>query len=91
MATAENDLEAKAAMPPSRVRRRWRQALWNKQKRRCYYCEIALAFGKATLDHIVPKSKGGPWRKSNMVVACEPCNARRGDMDFEDFVRLAKG
>lgn len=74
--------------PKPSVRQRWRRHIWNAQKRKCHYCAGALALGNATLDHIVPKSKGGPWKKTNMVVACEPCNKKRGDMDYQEFLEL---
>lgn len=68
--------------------RSWRSKIWNAQNRRCLYCECVIAFADSTLDHVVPKSKGGPWKKSNMVVACQPCNQKRGDMDFQEFMEL---
>jgi 5-methylcytosine-specific restriction endonuclease McrA len=42
---------------------------------RCGYC----AGPASTIDHIVPRSRGGrnTWR--NTVAACEPCNQRKGD------------
>lgn len=86
MPTAENG--AKDGKPGGAVIRKWRNALWNRQGRKCHYCARSIGIGKATLDHIVPKSKGGPWKKSNMVVACEPCNNKRGDMDYQEFLEL---
>lgn len=89
MPTAENGKQD--AKPSPKVRKKWKSSIWNRQHRKCHYCQCALSFGKATLDHVTPKSKGGPWKKSNMVVACKPCNNRRGDMDYEDFMQLVKG
>ena len=35
---------------------------------------------QATLDHVKPLAKGGPrWAESNLVVACQPCNQKKGD------------
>lgn len=34
----------------------------------------------ATLDHVIPKSKGGPeYNKNNLVVACYKCNQKKRD------------
>lgn len=41
---------------------------------------------KATIDHVVPVSKGGKtYDTTNLVVACEYCNAKKGNMDYEQF------
>jgi len=33
----------------------------------------------ATVDHVIPLSRGGSDHPSNMVVACRPCNLKKGD------------
>lgn len=42
----------------------------------CQYCGRQV--GDLTIDHIVPKSKGGPHAWDNLVSACKPCNHRKG-------------
>ncbi len=42
----------------------------------CQYCGSTK---KLTLDHVIPKSKGGPHSWDNVVTACEPCNLKKGD------------
>jgi 5-methylcytosine-specific restriction endonuclease McrA len=48
----------------------------------CRYC------GKTgvtlTIDHVVPKSRGGRETWENMVVCCARCNNRKGDQNLED-------
>lgn len=67
---------------------------------RCAYCGVAtrrLAKGLsrapdlATLDHVVPRSRGGPLSRDNLVLACQGCNNRRGVMDAEAFAALVRG
>lgn len=43
---------------------------------RCRYCGSAK---HPTIDHVVPKSRGGSDEPANLVVACRSCNARKGD------------
>ena len=40
----------------------------------------------ATLDHVVPRSQGGAeFDKGNIVVACHPCNQRKGNKMPDEF------
>lgn len=43
---------------------------------RCAYCGSAKAM---TIDHVLPRSRGGEWSWLNCVAACEPCNNRKGN------------
>ena len=42
----------------------------------CQYC--GRQAGDLTIDHVVPKSKGGTHAWDNLVSACKPCNHRKG-------------
>jgi 5-methylcytosine-specific restriction endonuclease McrA len=42
----------------------------------CQYCGSSK---RLTLDHVLPRSKGGPHTWDNVVTACERCNSRKGD------------
>jgi 5-methylcytosine-specific restriction endonuclease McrA len=44
---------------------------------RCAYCGSPKF--KLTIDHIIPKSKGGKSNFENCVAACKPCNTKKGD------------
>lgn len=46
---------------------------------------------KATIDHIVPLSKGGVFFDyCNINVCCGKCNSKKGSMDVEDFLKIVK-
>ncbi|QEY22434.1 HNH endonuclease [Psychrobacillus sp. AK 1817] len=49
----------------------------------CRYCN---ALGN-TLDHVIPKSKGGISTFSNCVCCCDKCNNEKGDLLLEEFLR----
>lgn len=54
--------------------------VWKRDKWRCRYCgENLLGTGQATVDHVIPKSKGGSNRMANLVTACVPCNQAKAD------------
>lgn len=44
---------------------------------RCAYCSIPLTVATATMDHIVPLSRGGKTTMSNIVVSCQSCNTQK--------------
>lgn len=66
-----------------------------KGKLSCHYCgekNLVSNFNlpvpthrKATLDHVIPRAKGGSeFSLSNLVVACSTCNTKKADkMDFQ--------
>jgi 5-methylcytosine-specific restriction endonuclease McrA len=46
----------------------------------CIYCE---SDSNLTIDHVVPRSKGGTEKMNNLVVACFDCNQQKGSKDLE--------
>ena len=46
-----------------------------RERRRCAYCGGAAT----TVDHILPRSRGGGNTWLNTAAACYPCNQRKGD------------
>jgi 5-methylcytosine-specific restriction endonuclease McrA len=44
----------------------------------CQYCGIKLSQGHATVDHIIPKSKGGEMSWANAATSCKECNNLKG-------------
>jgi 5-methylcytosine-specific restriction endonuclease McrA len=54
-----------------------RRALFARDGWRCGYCGSST--GKLTLDHIVPRSRGGESVWENVVASCASCNHRKGD------------
>lgn len=44
----------------------------------CQYCDGHFKGSALTLDHVIPKSKGGRENWLNMVAACDPCNGSKG-------------
>ncbi|MBK8908671.1 MAG: HNH endonuclease [Rhodospirillales bacterium] len=44
----------------------------------CQYCGDSLPAENLTFDHVIPRSRGGRTRWTNVVTACGPCNLRKG-------------
>ena len=66
----------------SDIPRRLRSFVVKRAAGRCEYCGLSQAGQEATfhVDHVVPRSKGGPSSWENIVASCAPCNRRKGDM-----------
>ena len=50
----------------------------------CFYCGV-LCDGTATVDHLIPVSKGGSDHRNNKVYACRLCNWAKGNRSVQDF------
>lgn len=51
----------------------------------CQYCGIKMEKKQCTIDHIVPKSKGGISSWENCTTSCKNCNNYKGDYDLKDI------
>ena len=50
----------------------------------CQYCGAQPGKAQLTIDHLVPRSRGGATCWENVVTACAPCNRRKGDRTPEE-------
>ncbi|MBI4565792.1 MAG: HNH endonuclease [Planctomycetes bacterium] len=55
-----------------------RRNLFKRDKNRCQFCGKRPGTSELTIDHIVPRSRGGKSTWTNCVLACVECNARKG-------------
>ena len=55
---------------------------------RCCYCgrKYDGVKVKRTLDHIIPRSKGGVISIDNTLVCCQGCNNKKGNDSIEEFL-----
>lgn len=63
------------------------RALTLRDGERCHYCKIKLNAENTTVDHVIPKARGGGNAIVNLVLACEPCNHARADMSYAKFAQ----
>lgn len=68
------------------IRSLWRKEVpWSKvnvhcrDKYICQYCGVEVAKSKATIDHVIPASKGGKNTWDNTVCSCYQCNNKKED------------
>lgn len=69
-----------------------KEYLLEKWHRKCAYCDAENV--PLNIDHVIPRSRGGSHRVSNLALACIPCNRAKGSLPVREFVtdpaRLAK-
>ncbi len=56
-----------------------RRAIFARDRWTCQYCGNER--GTLTVDHVIPRSKGGSSAWDNIVACCAPCNRRKGDRE----------
>lgn len=60
-----------------------RRNVYLRDRSTCQYCGKKCKTEESNLDHVIPKSKGGPMSWRNIVVACISCNNKKKDMTLE--------
>ncbi len=61
-----------------------REYLLNKWGRECAYCGVKKV--PFQIDHIHPRAGGGSHRVSNLTLACQPCNQKKGAQEINVFL-----
>lgn len=59
-----------------------RQNILARDRHTCQYC--GRRDREMTLDHVIPRSKGGRSTWENLVTACHKCNGRKGDQSLSE-------
>jgi len=76
--------------PPARLKFN-KKSVFIRDMYSCLYCGIALSASKITIDHIIPKSKGGKITWLNSASCCESCNSKKGNKTLEEaLMKLIK-
>lgn len=67
---------------------------------KCYFCNCDTHLLEstqnkmtpitATIEHLIPKSKGGTNAPSNLKMSCHQCNSLRGNMHAVEWLQIAK-
>jgi 5-methylcytosine-specific restriction endonuclease McrA len=74
---------------PHQTRALSRKNILLRDRNTCQYCGVVLAPGDLTLDHVIPRSRGGASTWENLVACCHSCNRRKGNRmlnELEDMV-----
>ena len=61
-----------------------RHNVYLRDRGKCSYCGLKIPENKATIDHIVPKSKGGTTNFLNVTTACISCNLKKDSKTLKE-------
>jgi len=64
---------------PHQTRALSRKNILLRDRNTCQYCSVVLPSGELTLDHVIPRSRGGNSTWENLVACCHSCNRRKGN------------
>ena len=64
---------------PKRHVRFSRFNVYARDRNTCQYCGVVLPSSELTLDHVIPRSRGGNSTWENLVACCHGCNRRKGN------------
>lgn len=71
-----------------------RKNQWHRAARKynghCYYCGCRPNPDDITVDHAVPRSRGGKNRDDNLLPACDPCNNEKADLTISEYRKFCK-
>jgi 5-methylcytosine-specific restriction endonuclease McrA len=59
-------------------------------RRDAYRCQYCTSTKQLTIDHVIPRSRGGTHTWDNVVIACETCNHKKGDKLLHETSMLLK-
>ena len=70
------------------IQRPSRSMIYRRDGNKCQYCSSTR---NLTIDHVIPKCKGGEDIWENLVVSCSSCNTKKGDKFLENTaMKLSK-
>lgn len=70
------------ATSSAEAKRKWKQSIKEHWNYECAYCGNKQDL---TLDHIIPRSKGGADKITNVVCACKECNESKGQQFWSSW------
>jgi 5-methylcytosine-specific restriction endonuclease McrA len=76
---------------PYQTRALSRKNILLRDRNTCQYCGEVFSPADLTLDHVIPRSRGGDSTWENLVACCRPCNRRKGNRmldEMDDMILL---
>ena len=73
---------------PHQTRALSRKNILLRDRNTCQYCQKVLIASELTLDHVVPRCRGGLSTWENLVACCRDCNRRKGSQMLHELTDM---
>jgi 5-methylcytosine-specific restriction endonuclease McrA len=73
---------------PHQTRALSRKNILLRDRNSCQYCNVVLTASELTLDHVIPRSRGGLSTWENLVACCHNCNRRKGNSMLHELTEM---
>ena len=70
--------------------RSYKHTLFGIQEGKCNGCEVLFPFRNMTIDHILPRSRGGTDDPDNLQLLCGACNSTKGNRTQEELIQTLR-
>ena len=77
-------------LSPKIARKKFRESIFEEWGWQCAYCSKQLNENDATIDHIIPKHKGGHSTRNNLACCCSSCNRGKASNHWLEWYQLQK-
>ncbi|MFO7295374.1 MAG: HNH endonuclease [Clostridia bacterium] len=75
-------------LKPMKPKKSLKSYIYERDGRRCHFCDKRLQFHQASLDHYLPRSKGGTNDIFNLILSCKKCNKLKKSSIPNDFEQV---
>ena len=73
---------------PHQTRALSRKNILLRDRNTCQYCQKVLIASELTLDHVIPRCRGGASSWENLVACCRDCNRRKGSQMLHELTDM---
>ena len=81
--TSRKDVPQRTDIDSPKDYRTHKYVIYGEQEGYCVGCMVHFEFRHLTVDHIVPRKRGGTGHKDNLQLLCGHCNSVKGDRPME--------
>ena len=83
LVTSRIDVPQRTDIDSPKDYRTHKHVIYGEQEGHCVGCRVHFEFRHLTVDHIVPRKRGGTGHKDNLQLLCGYCNSVKGDRPME--------